>query len=124
MLYYNIFKKLLNKKTIIALLIMILIISLYYNKNNLILETLSMRENLNLFEIGVKTMSNNMKNSITSTGEFLEEQGSSNGEIQIEEGFIENMDCQNINIDEQSDGATSAINSQCNILEELEKKNE
>lgn len=122
MLYYNIFKKLLNKKTIISLLILILILSLHYNKNNLILERYTMRENLNIFESGVKKMSKNVEDSVSIADNYLNDITSSNAQIQLET-FIENMDCQNINIEEQSDGATSLISDQCNILEALKKKN-
>jgi len=123
MFYYNIFKKLLNKNTIISLLILIIILSLYYNKNNLILETYTMRENLNLFETGVKKMSEKVEDSVSNTNKYLNDISSPNGQIQAEP-FIENMDCQNINIEEQTDGATTLISDQCNILEALEKKNE
>lgn len=122
MLYYNIFKKLLNKKTIISLLILIISLSLYYNKNNLILETYNMHENLNIFESGVKKMSKNVEDSVSRADNYLNDITSSNAQIQLET-FIENMDCQNINIEEQSDGATSLISDQCNILEALKKKN-
>lgn len=122
MLYYNIFKKLLNKKTIISLLILIISLSLYYNKNNLILETYTMHENLNIFESGVKKMSKNVEDSVSRADNYLNDITSSNAQIQLET-FIENMDCQNINIEEQSDGATSLISDQCNILEALKKKN-
>lgn len=120
MLYYNIFKKLINKKIIVAVLITILLFSLYYNKNNLILETMDMRESLNYFETNVKKMSNKMQDSINIANHYLNETGSSNGQI---ETFIENMDCENINIDEQSEGASKAVNAQCNILNSLKKKN-
>jgi hypothetical protein len=123
MLHFNIFKKILNKKIIIIVLITILLFSLYYNKNNLILETMDMRESLNQFERGVKKMSSNMEESINTANHYLNETGNSNGEINLE-SFIENMDCENINIDEQSEGASKIINSQCNILNELKKKNE
>ncbi len=123
MLHYNIFKKILNKKIILIALISILLFSLHYNKNNLILETMDMRESLNQFETGVKKMSSNMEDSINIANHYLSETGNSNGEIKLE-GFIETMDCENINIDEQSEGATNIINSQCNILNELKKKNE
>ena len=122
MLYYNIFKKLLNKKTIISLLILILILSLHYNKNNLILETYTARESLKLFETGVEKMAENVEDSVSRADNYLNDITSSNSQIQLET-FIENMDCQNINIEEQSDGATSLISDQCNILEALEKKN-
>ena len=122
MLYYNIFKKLLNKKTIISLLILIISLSLYYNKNNLILETYTMHENLNIFESGVKKMSKNVEDSVSRADNYLNDITSTNAQIQLET-FIENMDCQNINIEEQSDGATSLISDQCNILEALKKKN-
>lgn len=121
MLHFNIFKKILNKKIIIIVLITILLFSLYYDKNNLILETMDMRESLNQFEGGVKKMSSNMEESINTANHYLNEIGNSNGQI---ESFIENMDCENINIDEQSDGASKIINSQCNILNELLMKNE
>ena len=123
MMYYNIFKKILNKKIILIVLILILLFSLHYNKNNLILETMDMHESLNQFERGVKEMSSNMEESINTANHYLDETGNSNGEIQLE-SFIETMNCENINIDEQSEGATNIINSQCNILNELEKKNE
>ena len=84
---------------------------------------MDMRESLNYFENGVKEMSSNMEESINTANHYLNETQRSNGEIELEP-FIENMDCNNINIDEQSDGATSAINAQCNILNEIEKKNE
>jgi hypothetical protein len=123
MLHFKIFKKILNKKIILIVLITILLFSLYYNKNNLILETMDMRESLNQFERGVKKMSSNMEESINTANHYLNETGNSNGEINLE-SFIENMDCENINIDEQSEGASKIINSQCNILNELKKKNE
>ena len=123
MMYYNIFKKILNKKIILIVLILILLFSLHYNKNNLILETMDMHESLNQFERGVNEMSSNMEDSINTANHYLDETGNSNGEIQLE-SFIETMNCENINIDEQSEGATNIINSQCNILNELEKKNE
>ena len=122
MLYYNIFKKLLNKKTIISLLILIISLPLYYNKNNLILETYTMHENLNIFESGVKKMSKNVEDSVSRADNYLNDITSSNAQIQLET-CIENMDCQNISIEEQSDGATSLISDQCNILEALKKKN-
>tara|TARA_Y100000768_G_C23818948_1_gene605559 strand:- start:373 stop:747 length:375 start_codon:yes stop_codon:yes gene_type:complete len=123
MLHFNIFKKILNKKIILIVLITILLFSLHYNKNNLILETMDMRESLTQFERGVKKMSSNMEKSINTANHYLNETGNSNGEINLE-SFIENMDCENINIDEQSEGASKIINSQCNILNELENKNE
>ena len=123
MLHFNIFKKILNKKIILIVLITILLFSLHYNKNNLILETMDMRESLTQFERGVKKMSSNMEKSINTANHYLNETGNSNGEINLE-SFIENMDCENINIDEQSEGASKIINSQCNILNELKKKNE
>ena len=123
MLHFKIFKKILNKKIILIVLITILLFSLCYNKNNLILETMDMRESLNQFERGVKEMSSNMEESINTANHYLNETGNSNGEINLE-SFIENMDCENININEQSEGASKIINSQCNILNELEKKNE
>jgi len=123
MLHFNIFKKILNKKIILIVLIAILLFSLHYNKNNLILETMDMRESLTQFERGVKKMSSNMEKSINTANHYLNETGNSNGEINLE-SFIENMDCENINIDEQSEGASKIINSQCNILNELENKNE
>lgn len=123
MLHFNIFKKILNKKIILIVLILILLFSLHYNKNNIILETMDMHESLNQFEKGVKKMSSNMEESINTANHYLDETGNSNGEINLE-SFIENMDCENINIDEQSEGASKIINSQCNILNELENKNE
>ena len=123
MLHFNIFKKILNKKIILIVLIAILLFSLHYNKNNLILETMDMRESLTQFERGVKKMSSNMEKSINTANHYLNETGNSNGEINLE-SFIENMDCENINIDEQSEGASKIINSQCNILNELENKTE
>ena len=122
MLHFKIFKKILNKKIIIIVLLTILLFSLYYNKNNLILETMDMRESLNKFEKGVKKMSSNMEESINTANHYLNETGNSNGQINLE-SFIENMDCENININEQSEGASKIINSQCNILDELEMKN-
>ena len=78
MLYYNIFKKILNKKIILIALISILLFSLHYNKNNLILETMDMRESLNQFETGVKKMSSNMEDSINTANHYLSETGNSN----------------------------------------------
>ena len=122
MLHFKILKKILNKKIILIVLLTILLFSLYYNKNNLILETMDMRESLNKFEKGVKKMSSNMEESINTANHYLNETGNSNGQINLE-SFIENMDCENININEQSEGASKIINSQCNILDELEMKN-
>ena len=121
MLHFKILKKILNKKIIIIVLLTILLFSLYYNKNNLILETMDMRESLNKFEKGVKKMSSNMEESINTANHYLNETGNSNGQINLE-SFIGNMDCENINIDEQSEGVSKISNSLCNILNELEMK--
>ena len=122
MLHFKIFKKILNKKIILIVLITILLFSLCYNKNNLILQTMDMRESLNQFERGVKEMSSNMEESINTANHYLNETGNSNGEINLE-SFTGNMDCENINIDEQSEGVSKITNSVCNILNEIVMKN-
>ena len=81
---------------------------------------MEMRESLNQFERSVKKMSHRMENSINTANHYLNEKSNSNGQI---ESFIENMDCENINVDEQSEGASEAVSAQCNILNTLKKKN-
>ena len=125
MLYYNIFKKLINKKIILILLITVLLFSLHYNKNNLILETsTSMRESINEFQNSVNNMADNLTSTIQTADKFVKK-NTENANLDLDiEGFIENMDCENINMETQSEEALDVINAQCNITNEIIDKND
>ena len=123
MLYYNIFKKVFKKKTILILLIFVLLFSLYFNKNNLILEANDSNElirTLNTFEKSVVGVSENLNGIKKESSVFIND--SKNGDDRINYEAFENTNkCQpNGNSEKDND----AISAACGIFETLNEDNE